>query len=278
MGREMRNVIATDPSLNGIYTDVEELDITSLEAINSFLDAHPADVIVNCAAFTAVDRAEQEPDLCHKLNVEAVENLAQAAKTHGSKLIHISTDYVFDGTAHRPYREDCPTCPASVYGNTKLEGEKRLQAVMSNDSIIIRTAWLYSPYGKNFVKTMMELGKTRPQLNVVCDQVGTPTYALDLARAIMAIINAPQWLPGIYHFSNEGAISWYDFTKAIHRIAGITSCDVQPCSTEQYPTPARRPHYSVLDKSLIKRTFGLKIPYWEDSLAECIERLEKKND
>lgn len=274
----MRNVIATDPSLNGIYTDVEELDITSLEAINSFLDAHPADVIVNCAAFTAVDRAEQEPDLCHKLNVEAVENLAQAAKTHGSKLIHISTDYVFDGTAHRPYREDCPTCPASVYGNTKLEGEKRLQAVMSNDSIIIRTAWLYSPYGKNFVKTMMELGKTRPQLNVVCDQVGTPTYALDLARAIMAIINAPQWLPGIYHFSNEGAISWYDFTKAIHRIAGITSCDVQPCSTEQYPTPARRPHYSVLDKSLIKRTFGLKIPYWEDSLAECIERLEKKND
>lgn len=278
MGREMRNVIATDPSLNGIYTDVEELDITSLEAINSFLDAHPADVIVNCAAFTAVDRAEQEPDLCHKLNVEAVENLAQAAKTHGSKLIHISTDYVFDGTAHRPYREDCPTCPASVYGNTKLEGEKRLQAVMSNDSIIIRTAWLYSPYGKNFVKTMMELGKTRPQLNVVCDQVGTPTYALDLARAIMAIINAPQWLPGIYHFSNEGAISWYDFTKAIHRIAGITSCDVQPCATEQYPTPARRPHYSVLDKSLIKRTFGLKIPYWEDSLAECIERLEKKND
>ena len=278
LGHEMRNVIETNPNLNGIYTDVEELDITSLEAINSFLDAQPADVIVNCAAFTAVDRAEQDTDLCHKLNVEAVENLARAAKAHGARLIHISTDYVFDGTAHLPYREDCPTCPASVYGSTKLEGEKRLQAVLPTDSIIVRTAWLYSPYGKNFVKTMMQLGRTRPQLNVVCDQVGTPTYALDLARAIVSIINAPEWQPGIYHFSNEGAISWYDFTKAIHRIAGITGCDVQPCSTEQYPTPARRPHYSVLDKSLIKRTFGLKIPYWEESLAHCIERLEKENN
>ncbi len=278
LGHEMRNVIEINPNLNGIYTDVEELDITSLEAINSFLDAQPADVIVNCAAFTAVDRAEQETDLCHKLNVEAVENLAHAAKAHGAKLIHISTDYVFDGTAHLPYREDCPTCPASVYGSTKLEGEKRLQTVLPMDSIIVRTAWLYSPYGKNFVKTMMELGRTRPQLNVVCDQVGTPTYALDLARAIVAIINAPEWHNGIYHFSNEGAISWYDFTKAIHRIAGITDCDVQPCSTEQYPTPARRPHYSVLDKSLIKHTFGLKIPYWEESLAHCIERLEINKD
>ena len=278
LGHEMRNVIETNPNLNGIYTDVEELDITSLEAINSFLDAQPADVIVNCAAFTAVDRAEQDTVLCHKLNVEAVENLARAAKAHGAKLIHISTDYVFDGTAHLPYREDCPTCPASVYGSTKLEGEKRLQAVLPMDSIIVRTAWLYSPYGKNFVKTMMQLGRTRPQLNVVCDQVGTPTYALDLARAIVSIINAPEWQQGIYHFSNEGAISWYDFTKAIHRIAGITGCDVQPCSTEQYPTPARRPHYSVLDKSLIKRTFGLKIPYWEERLAHCIERLENNND
>ena len=278
LGREMRNVIETEPKLNGIYTDVEELDITSLEAINDFLEAHPADIIVNCAAFTAVDRAEQEADFCHKLNVDAVENLAQAAKAHGAKLVHISTDYVFDGTAHRPYREDNPTCPASVYGTTKLDGERRLQTVLPNDSIIIRTAWLYSPYGKNFVKTMIELGRTRPQLNVVCDQVGTPTYALDLARAIVAIINAPQWLPGIYHFSNEGVISWYDFTKAIHRIAGITSCDVQPCSTEQYPTPARRPHYSVLDKSLIKRTFGITIPYWEDSLVHCIKRLENNND
>ena len=273
LGREMRNVLKDTSDFNPIYTDVEELDITSLEAINAFLDSHPADVIVNCAAYTAVDRAEQESDLCHKLNVEAVENLAMAAKAHHTKLIHISTDYVFDGTAHQPYREDCPTCPASVYGNTKLEGEKRLQAVLPNDSIILRTAWLYSPYGKNFVKTMLELGRTRSNLNVVYDQVGTPTYALNLAQTIVKIILADEWKPGIYHYSNEGVTSWYDFTKAIHRIAGITDCDVQPCSTEQYPTPARRPHYSVLDKSLIKRTYGISIPYWEDSLNHCINRL-----
>ena len=273
LGHEMRNVIEINPNLNGIYTDVEELDITSLEAINSFLDAQPADVIVNCAAFTAVDRAEQDTDLCHKLNVEAVENLARAAKAHGAKLIHISTDYVFDGTAHLPYREDCPTCPASVYGSTKLEGEKRLQAVLPTDSIIVRTAWLYSPYGKNFVKTMMQLGRTRPQLNVVCDQVGTPTYALDLARAIVAIINAPEWQPGIYHFSNEGAISWYDFTIAIHRIAGITTCHVLPCMSKDYPTAAKRPHYSVLDKSKIKETLGIEIPHWEESLEQCINSM-----
>ncbi|MBO4813777.1 MAG: dTDP-4-dehydrorhamnose reductase [Muribaculaceae bacterium] len=276
LGREMRNVMQGHFTLNGIYTDVEELDITSLEAINAFLDSHPADVIVNCAAYTAVDRAEQEADLCHKLNVEAIENLAMAAKAHHAKLIHISTDYVFDGTAHRPYSENHPTCPASVYGNTKLDGEKRLQAVLPNDSIILRTAWLYSPYGKNFVKTMLELGRTRSNLNVVYDQVGTPTYALDLAQTIVKIILADEWKPGIYHYSNEGVTSWYDFTKAIHAIAGIITCNVMPCHTNEYPTAAQRPHYSVLDKTKIKTTFGCAVPYWRDSLVKCIDILKQQ--
>ena len=278
LGREMRNVLANSTDFNPIYTDVEELDISDRAAIDAFFASNKVHYVVNCAAYTAVDKAEHDKELCRKLNADAIENLALAAKKHRAKLIHISTDYVFDGTAHRPYTEEAATCPTSVYGSTKLEGEKRLQSILPKSSIILRTAWLYSPYGKNFVKTMMELGKTRTQLRVVCDQIGTPTYALDLARAIIAILNAPEWIPGIYHFSNEGAISWYDFTKAIHRIAGITDCDVQPCSTEQYPTPACRPHYSVLDKSLIKRTFGLKIPYWEESLAHCIERLEINKD
>lgn len=277
LGRELRLVLANEIDFAPQFTDVEELDITSPEAIEHYFSAHPIDCVVNCAAYTAVDRAESDEQLCRKLNADAVEHLAKAAKAHNARMIHISTDYVFDGTACRPYDEQSDTCPTSVYGLTKLEGEKRLRITLPEDSIIIRTAWLYSPHGKNFVKTMLELGRTRDQLRVVCDQVGTPTYALDLASTIVTILRHDTWMPGIYHFSNEGAISWYDFTMAIHRIAGITGCDVQPCTTDQYPTPARRPSYSVLDKTLIKRTFGFSIPYWEESLAHCIQRLENNN-
>ncbi len=272
LGREMRTVLDSDQFVTAIYTDVDELDITNAQAIDNCLTSNKVDYIVNCAAFTAVDAAESNVELCTRLNVEAPTLLAQAAHKHGARLIHISTDYVFDGTGCRPYREDDPVCPASVYGRTKLDGERHVIDV-APESIIVRTAWLYSPHGKNFVKTMLKLGREKEQLRVVCDQVGTPTCALDLASVIKTFIDCEQWHQGIYHFSNEGAISWYDFTLAIHRLAGITTCHVLPCMTEDYPTPARRPHYSVLDKSKIKRTLGIEIPHWEESLAQCISTL-----
>ena len=275
LGREMRQVLSADPDVNAIYTDVEELDITDAQAIDHCMDSNNVDYIVNCAAYTAVDAAESNVELCTKLNVEAPTLLAQAAAKHGARLVHISTDYVFDGTNCRPYREDDPVCPNSVYGSTKAAGEQHIMEV-APESIIIRTAWLYSPHGKNFVKTMIELGKSRDSLRVVCDQVGTPTCAIDLARAIKAFIDCDQWHSGIYHFSNEGAISWYDFTKAIHRLADITTCNVQPCLSKDYPTPATRPHYSVLDKTKIKETLGITIPYWEDSLAKCLKSIFNK--
>lgn len=273
LGHEMRNLIEADGSCRGIFTDRDELDITDARAVDAFFDAHrEVDYLVNCAAFTAVDKAEDEPELCRRLNTEAAGLLARAAEAHGAKVVHISTDYVFSGTACAPYREDDATSPQSVYGSTKLDGERALLEAAPG-SIIIRTAWLYSPYGHNFVKTMLDLGRTRKALRVVCDQVGTPTYALDLARAIMAAIGAPKWHSGIYHFSDEGAISWYDFTKSIHRLGGIEGCNVEPCLSDAYPTKATRPHYSVLDKSKIKATLGIAIPYWEDSLADCIRRI-----
>jgi len=272
LGSEMRNVLSGNAKYNVIYTDVAELDLTNAEALEVFFDEHPIDVVVNCAAYTAVDAAEDNETLCRLINVEAVKLLATAASKHGAKVIHVSTDYVFDGKGHRPYREDDTTCPQSVYGFTKLDGEKVLFEAAPG-SVVIRTAWLYSPYGKNFVKTMLALGKTREALNVVVDQVGTPTYALDLAKAIKAIIDADKWVSGVYHFSNEGAISWYDFTKAIHRLAGITSCKVSPCMSDQFPAKAARPNYSVLDKTKIKATYGIEIPYWEDSLKDCLKRI-----
>ena len=272
LGREMHKVLDSDIFVNAIYTDVEELDITDAHAIETCIISNNVEYIVNCAAFTAVDAAESNVELCTRLNVEAPALLAQAAHKHGAKLIHISTDYVFDGTGCRPYRESDTICPTSVYGRTKAEGEKRIIDV-APESIIIRTAWLYSPHGKNFVKTMLELGRNRESLRVVSDQIGTPTYALDLASVIKTFIDCERWHPGIYHFSNEGAISWYDFTMAIHRIAGITTCHVTPCLTNDYPTPAKRPHYSVLDKSKIKATLGIEIPYWEESLELCIKEL-----
>lgn len=251
-----------------INTDVAELDITDKEAINRMVEKELIDGIINCAAYTAVDKAESNEVLCRKLNAEAPALLAEAISKRDGWMVQISTDYVFDGTNHTPYKEDEPTCPNSVYGRTKLEGEENVRKFCKK-SMIIRTAWLYSTFGNNFVKTMIRLGKEKEQLGVIFDQIGTPTYARDLARTIMTAVE--QGIkPGTYHFSNEGVISWYDFTKAIHRIAGIKNCRISPLHTEEYPTPAARPHYSVLDKTKIKQTLGIEIPYWEESLAECI--------
>ena len=252
-------------------TDVAELDITDQQAIETFVNENQIDGIVNCAAYTAVDKAEDNEQLCTLLNAEAPAYLAAAIGKRGGWMIQISTDYVFDGTQHTPYAEDADTCPNSVYGKTKLVGEFNVQKFCAQ-SMIIRTAWLYSTFGNNFVKTMIRLGKEKPELGVIFDQIGTPTYARDLAMAIFAAINQGI-VPGIYHFSNEGVISWYDFTKAIHRIAGITTCHVRPLHTSEYPTPANRPHYSVLDKTKIRQTYNLEVPYWEESLAECIAKL-----
>lgn len=254
-------------------TDVNELDITDENAINAFVDANNIDGIINCAAYTAVDKAESNEALCHTLNATAPGYLAAAMGKRGGWMVHVSTDYVFDGTKHTPYSETDPTCPDSVYGRTKLEGEQLVRQHCER-AMIVRTAWLYSIFGNNFVKTMIRLGKEKTELGVIFDQIGTPTYARDLAVAIMTAVEKGI-IPGIYHFSNEGVTSWYDFTKAIHRIAGISGCHVRPIHTEEYPTPARRPHYSVLDKTKIKATYNIEVPYWEESLAECISKLDK---
>ncbi len=254
-------------------TDVNELDITDAQVIERFVDEHSIDGIINCAAYTAVDRAEENEALCGKLNADAPGWLAAAMGRRGGWMVQVSTDYVFDGTKHTPYVETDGTCPDSVYGRTKLAGEKLVVENCSR-SMIVRTAWLYSTFGNNFVKTMMRLGKEKPELGVIFDQIGTPTYARDLAVAIMTAVDKGI-VPGIYHFSNEGVTSWYDFTKAIHRIAGITGCHVRPLHTSEYPTPANRPHYSVLDKTKIKQTYNIEIPHWEESLAECISQLDK---
>lgn len=271
LGNEMQLLEKVNPQHQYFNTDVAQLDITNPEAIEEFVNNNAIDIIVNCAAFTAVDKAESSQELCHLLNAKAPEYLAAAIAKRGGYLVQVSTDYVFDGTNHTPYTEDEATCPNSVYGSTKLEGEKLAMAACAN-TMIIRTAWLYSTFGNNFVKTMIRLGQEKPELGVIFDQIGTPTYAGDLAAAIMAAINHGI-VPGIYHFSNEGVISWYDFTKAIHRIAGITSCHVKPLHTTEYPTPAARPHYSVLDKTKIKQTYGIEIPYWEESLEKCVAKL-----
>lgn len=253
-------------------TDVTELDITDADAIDRFVQDNQIDGIINCAAYTAVDKAESNEELCRKLNSEAPAYLAQAVDKRNGWLVQISTDYVFDGTNHTPYTEDEETCPNSVYGSTKLVGEFNVLKLCKK-AMVIRTAWLYSTFGNNFVKTMLRLGREKGELGVIFDQIGTPTYAGDLAKAIMIAVSKGI-VPGIYHFSNEGVISWYDFTKAIHRIAGITTCKVHPLHTREYPTPAARPHYSVLDKTKIKNTYGIEIPYWEESLKECVRKLE----
>ena len=271
LGNEIQLLEMTNPQHSYFNTDVAELDITNEAAIESFVNENAIDGIINCAAYTAVDKAEENQALCHLLNAVAPGYLAAAIEKRGGWIIQISTDYVFDGTNHTPYVETDPVCPNSVYGRTKLAGEEAAQKACAK-TMIIRTAWLYSQFGNNFVKTMIRLGKEKPELGVIFDQIGTPTYARDLAVAIFEAVNKGI-IPGIYHFSNEGVISWYDFTKAIHRIAGINTCHVRPLHTAEFPTPASRPHYSVLDKTKIKHTYGLEIPYWEDSLAECISKL-----
>ena len=252
-------------------TDIDELDITDQKAVEHFVSNHQIDGIVNCAAYTAVDKAEDNRQLCTALNTEAPAYLAVAIEKRKGWLIQISTDYVFDGTNHLPYVETDTPCPNSVYGSTKLAGELGVQK-FCHRTMIIRTAWLYSAFGNNFVKTMIRLGREREELGVIFDQIGTPTYARDLARAIFTVIGQGVQ-PGVYHFTDEGVTSWYDFAKAIHRLAGIDSCHVRPLHTAEYPTPATRPHYSVLDKTKIKKAYGIEIPYWEDSLQECINEL-----
>ena len=271
LGNEMRVLSAGHPAHTYFFTDVEELDICNAEGVKTFVKDNHIDIIVNCAAYTAVDKAEDNAELCDKLNHMAPGYLAEAAEAYGAGLIQISTDYVFDGTAHIPYTEDAPTCPNSVYGRTKLSGEQEVMSRCTR-AMIIRTAWLYSTFGNNFVKTMLRLGRERESLGVVFDQIGTPTYAADLAQAIFAAIE--QGIkPGVYHFSNEGVCSWYDFTLAIHRLAGITTCKVSPLHTDEYPAKAPRPHYSVLDKTKIKQTYNIEIPHWEKSLETCVKQL-----
>ena len=253
-------------------TDVAELDITNQLAVADFVGRNEIDGIINCAAYTAVDKAEDNKELCTTLNTVAPAYLAAAVEKRGGWIGQVSTDYVFNGKAHKPYVETDTPSPDSVYGSTKLAGELGVQKFCKR-AMVIRTAWLYSTFGNNFVKTMIRLGKEKAELGVVFDQIGTPTYAGDLAKAIMTAVEKGI-KPGVYHFSNEGVTSWYDFTKAIHRIAGITTCKVRPIHTSEYPTPANRPHFSVLDKTKIKETYDMEIPYWEDSLHKCIEKLK----
>lgn len=271
LGNEIQLLEKENPQHCFFNTDVEELDITDQLAVEQFVAQNKIEGIINCAAYTAVDKAESNKELCTSLNTVAPAYLAAAIDKRNGWMIHISTDYVFDGTKHTPYVEDDTPCPNSVYGSTKLAGELGVRKFCKK-AMIIRTAWLYSTFGNNFVKTMIRLGKEKEQLGVIFDQIGTPTYARDLAVVIMTAINKGI-KPDVYHFSNEGVISWYDFTKAIHRIAGIDTCHVKPLHTTEYPTPASRPAYSVLDKSKLKSAYGIEIPYWEESLAECIKKL-----
>ena len=288
LGNEMR-LISRQTDHHYIFTDVVApegvettiLDITDAEAVNRMVAEQHIQCIVNCAAYTNVDKAESDVALCRKLNAEAPKILAEAMKAVNGLLIQISTDYVFGGDPYNtPCREDQKGTPTGVYGETKLEGERHIQQTGSK-YVIIRTAWLYSEYGKNFVKTMLNLTATKPQLNVVFDQAGTPTYAYDLAVAIKAVLEdyAPESdrpaydKTGIYHFSNEGVCSWYDFTKKIAELSGHTACDIRPCHSDEFPSPVTRPAYSVLDKTKIKQTFGLTIPYWTDSLKTCMANM-----
>ncbi len=273
LGNEMQRV-AKGSSDKYIFTDVAELDITNYDAISAMVSAEKVDVIVNCAAYTNVDKAEDDEAFANLLNNIAVGYLAKAAKENSATLIHISTDYVFDGSAHIPYTEEQPTAPIGVYGVTKLAGE---QSVIESgcNYIIIRTSWLYSQWGGNFVKTMQRLTAERDELKVIFDQVGTPTYAGDLADAIGVIIATDQLdKSGTYHFSNEGVCSWYDFAQAIAEKSG-NECNIKPIHSDEFPAKVTRPHYSVLDKTKIKETFGIEIPYWTASLDKCINDLKK---
>jgi len=275
LGQALKKIAADYPAFSFIYTDFNELDITSEDAVRNFFSQQEIHALVNCAAYTAVDKAESDEDLAFKLNFQAVLNLATICQEYNTQLLHISTDYVFDGASNVPYTEESDANPASIYGSSKLRGEAA--AIGSNPgTIVIRTSWLYSEFGVNFVKRMRELMQEKDNLNVVFDQTGTPTYAVDLAKTILTVLtrvwDAPDNYGGVYHYSNEGVTSWYDFAVAIREITGA-SCTVAPITSDKYPTPAKRPSYSVMNKQKIKDTFSLQIPYWRDSLQVCIKNL-----
>ena len=280
LGNEIQ-IVSRKSTNHYIFTDVcegyQNLDITNLEAVRKAVKENDVKCIINCAAWTNVDKAETAGDIVEILNAVAPENLAKAMKEVGGLLVHVSTDYVFGGDPYNtPCKEDMKGTPTGVYGLTKLHGEEKIQAVGCYH-IILRTAWLYSEFGSNFVKTMLNLTATKPQLKVVFDQTGTPTYAGDLADAIFNIVENKKFEghSGVYHFSNEGVCSWYDFTIKIAQIAGHTACNIQPCHSDEFPSPVKRPAYSVLDKTKIKETFGIQIPYWEDSLKKCMANMNE---
>lgn len=282
LGNEVQIVSKQSAKDHYFFTDVcdgyEKLDITDIEKVRAFVKAHEINCIINCAAWTNVDKAETAGDIVETLNAVAPENLAKVMKEAGGLLVHISTDYVFGGDPYNtPCREDQKGTPTGVYGLTKLHGEQKIEATEC-DHVIIRTAWLYSEFGHNFVKTMLNLTATKPMLKVVFDQTGTPTYAGDLANVIFDIVENRKFEgnTGVYHFSNEGVCSWYDFTKMIALLAGHTDCDIEPCHSDEYPSPVTRPAYSVLDKTKIKDTFGVKIPYWLDSLKKCMNNINNE--
>ncbi|MBQ2025951.1 MAG: dTDP-4-dehydrorhamnose reductase [Paludibacteraceae bacterium] len=281
LGNEVRLLSANYPQYNFMFTDVDSLDICDKAMLLDFVQGNDIRYIINCAAYTAVDKAEDDAELCEKINAKAVKNLGEVAQEVGAGIIHVSTDYVFNGKGYMPYTEDMPTSPCSVYGKTKLKGEKALLKACPK-AMVVRTAWLYSPFGNNFVKTMRKLGAEREQLNVIFDQIGTPTYAEDLAAALLVMmdktIDQEHNKGGVYHYSNEGVCSWYDFTLKIHQLSGITTCQVNPIETKDYPTKAARPHYSVLNKAKIKATFGVQVPHWESSLQRCIEELNNQQE
>ena len=277
LGREIRDLSENYSQFVFIFSDIDTLDLTDSSKVSQFMEENQFNYVINCAAYTAVDKAEEDVTLAYQVNRDSIGYIAKTAQQINAKVIHISTDYVFDGEGDKPYQETDPTNPQSVYGKSKLEGEEILREYCP-ESIIIRTAWLYSSHGNNFVKTMMRLGRERESLNVVADQKGTPTYAGDLAQAVLEIIvwvERKENLPvGIYHYSNLGEITWYDFALKIHELAGITNCKVAPVGTDEYPVKAKRPQYSVLNKNKIQQTFQLQIPDWEDSLKKCISILE----
>lgn len=274
LGRSIRRLSVEHRELDFVFTDIDSLDIGNRDAVLAFAETHPVDFIVNCAAYTAVDKAEEEEEQCRRINTDAVAYLGEAAQHIGARILHVSTDYVFGGDSYMPYQENDPVSPTSVYGRTKLAGEKALSAVCP-DAIIVRTAWLYSEYGHNFMKTMLRLGAERPEIRVVNDQIGSPTYAGDLAEAILSLLEKErqgEQNSGIYHYTNEGVCSWYDFAHSIIRIAGLPA-KVIPIPTREYPTAAKRPAYSVLSKEKIKREYHWVIPHWEDSLWKCLANM-----
>jgi len=280
LGQSIQSIASDYPEYEFVFASRKHLDLSNEDSIAKFFERKTFDIIINCAAHTAVDKAESEVELANQVNHLAVQQLAAIAKQHQAKLIHVSTDYVFSGKQHRPYIETDEVAPHGVYGKTKLHGEQAIQKILTTNAIIIRTSWVYSEYGNNFVKTILKLGLERDSLNVIYDQVGTPTYARDLAKAIISIIQSQAFgqidlKTNIFHFSNEGLCSWYDFAKSIFELTNI-QCEINPIETRDYPTPATRPHYSVLSKAKIKKMYGLAIPYWKDSMKQCLTALQEK--